>query len=175
VALNRLADWHLKFKGDPDAARRALQVICHRLPGSHLARMAQTRINQIPSTREDLREQRTPSIVQLPVLGDTFDAEPGSPLPPTDRNAAFRTANDCVARLRQDPNNVAIREKFARLLAEQLDQADVAIDQLNLLLGMPDQPEAKRANWLSLIAAWHLKYRQNTAAGEAVLEQIILL
>src|SRR5437899_7851710 len=45
IALHRLADWHLNLANDPEAARRALQVICDRLRGSHLAHMAQLRIN----------------------------------------------------------------------------------------------------------------------------------
>jgi len=32
-------------------------MICDRLRGSHLARMAQLRINQLPETAEELREQ----------------------------------------------------------------------------------------------------------------------
>ena len=42
VALHRLADWHLKLKDDPESARRVLNKICARMPGSHLAHMAQT-------------------------------------------------------------------------------------------------------------------------------------
>ena len=41
VALHKLADWQVNLDGDPEAARRALEVIFHRLPGTHLARMAQ--------------------------------------------------------------------------------------------------------------------------------------
>ncbi|HTL18949.1 MAG TPA: hypothetical protein VL793_17050, partial [Patescibacteria group bacterium] len=41
IALHRLADWHLKLAKDPDAARRALLMICDRLRGTHLAHMAQ--------------------------------------------------------------------------------------------------------------------------------------
>src|SRR5215204_1162612 len=46
IALHRLADWHLRLADDPEGARRALQVICDRLAGSHLAKMARLRINQ---------------------------------------------------------------------------------------------------------------------------------
>src|SRR5262249_25156093 len=41
VALHRLADWQLKLAQDPDAARRALQMVCDRLKGTHLGHMAQ--------------------------------------------------------------------------------------------------------------------------------------
>lgn len=173
MALHRLADWYLKQADDPDAARRALQVICDRLKGTHLARMAQLRINQLPATREELREQRSSRSIPLPALGDTLDAAPPPPESDLDRRKAAAAANTCVAKLKQDPNDAAAREKFARLLAEHLDQAGQAIEQVTLLLELPDQPEAKRAEWLGLIAAWHLRYRQNTGSARPVLERII--
>jgi hypothetical protein len=66
VALHRLADWQLKLKGDPDGARRALRMICERLPGTHLAWMAQLRGNRLPRTAEELREQQTARLIPLP-------------------------------------------------------------------------------------------------------------
>src|SRR5215475_11711825 len=88
VALHRLADWYLKLSQDPDAARRALQTICDRLPGTHLARMAQLRLNQLPQTKQDLREQQTAAPIPLPALGDQLD-EPAPPLETAmDRNKA---------------------------------------------------------------------------------------
>jgi hypothetical protein len=48
-----------------------------------------------------------------------------------------------------------------------------AIQQLELLLGLKDQPRTRRAEWLSLIAALHLKHREDPEAGRAVLEQIL--
>lgn len=171
VALHRLADWYLKMRSDPDGARRALQVVCDRLPGTHLARMAQLRMNQIPTTAKDVQEQRVPLAIPLPALGDSFDDAEASP--PMERAAAVRVAHDCVQRLQQDPNNIQVRERFARLLAEHLGDPDKGIEQLKLLLEMPDQPRTRRAEWLSLIAAFHLKHRDDSAAGRAMLEQIV--
>jgi hypothetical protein len=66
VALHRLADWHLKHSQDPQAARRALLVICERLKGTHLAHMAQLRVNQLPRTAEELRRQQENRPIPLP-------------------------------------------------------------------------------------------------------------
>jgi hypothetical protein len=49
----------------------------------------------------------------------------------------------------------------------------LAIEQLELLLGMPDQADSKKAEWLSLIAAWQLKYRNDREAGRAILERLV--
>jgi hypothetical protein len=44
---------------------------------------------------------------------------------------------------------------------------------LTLLLEMPDQPDAKRAEWLSLIAAWQIKYLQDPETGRRTLVQLM--
>jgi hypothetical protein len=173
VALHRLADWHLKLGADPDAARRALQMICLRLPGTHLARMAQLRINQLPETPEELREQQNAKPIPLPALHDTPDDGRPPAQPQLDPNQAVEQANGCVALLTRNPNNVSAREKLARLFAEQLNEADRGIEQLMLLLDLPDQEDAKRAEWLALAAIWHIQYRQDAAAGREMLERII--
>lgn len=173
VALHRLADWHLKIAQDPVAARRDLQMICDRLNGTHLARMAQLRINSLPVTRQDLREQQTTKPIPLPALGDQLDEAPPPPLPESERRKAAAEANDFVERLKQDPNNVAAREKLARLFTERLGRPELGIEQLALLMDMPDQPESKRAEWLGFIAAWQIKYRRDVENGRKCLERLV--
>ena len=77
-----------------------------------------------------------------------------------------------MQRLEEDPKNVPAREKLARLFTEELHKADLGIEQLNLLLEMPDQPDLRRAEWLSLIAAWYFKYLQNRTEARATLERL---
>jgi hypothetical protein len=172
IALHRLADWYLKISQDPDAARRALQTICERMPGTHLARMAQLRLNQLPQTVQDLREQQTASPIPLPALGDQLD-EPAPLEMEMDRQKAAEMANACARKLELDPNNVQAREKFARILTERLYKPDLGIEQITLLLNMPEQSEAKRAEWLGTIAAWHIRYKQDPDTGRNVLERVI--
>jgi hypothetical protein len=172
IALHRLADWYLKLSQDPDAARRALQTVCDRMPGTHLARMARLRLNQLPQTIQDLREQQTASPIPLPALGDQLD-EPAPLEMEMDRHKAAEMANVCAKKLELDPNNVQAREKFARILTERLYKPDLGIEQLTLLLNMPDQSEAKRAEWLGTIGAWHIRYKQDPDTGRNVLERVV--
>jgi hypothetical protein len=172
IALHRLADWYLKLAQDPDAARRALQTICDRLPGTHLARMAQLRLNQLPQNAQDLREQQTAAPIPLPALGDQLD-EPAQLDMEMDRHKAAEMANVCAQKLQLDPNNVQAREKFARILTERLHKPDLGIEQMTLLLNMPEQPEPKRAEWLGTIAAWHIRYRRDPDTGRNVLERVV--
>src|SRR5439155_22237740 len=79
VALHRLADWQLNFVDNPDAARGALQIICERLPGTHLAHMAQLRINKLPINQQELRELRNSRPIPLTEhFYLTIDAKPNS-------------------------------------------------------------------------------------------------
>jgi hypothetical protein len=172
VALHQLAQWQLQ-RSDPAAARRSLQMICTRLPGTHLAHMAQLRINQLPASMAGLRQQQSTAAIPLPALGDSFDEEPTHAAPAMERHKAAEEANACVEILEADPKNVPARERLARLFAEHLDQPDLGIEQATLLLEMPDQPDSRRAEWLGLIAAWQIRYRHDSDAGRKTLERLI--
>src|SRR5206468_1012012 len=91
------------------------------------------------------------------------------PISPTesDLREAKAQADRWVERLQRNPNDVEAREKFATILAERLGEAELAVEQLDLLLAMPDQPVEKSAEWLARSAAWQLKYRQAPAAARA--------
>jgi hypothetical protein len=173
VALHRLADWYLKLAGDPNAARRALQVISSRLPGTHLAHMADLRARQLPATAAQLREQQTAQPIPLPALGDSLDEGPPEARTPAEQDKAIASAKACVLQLEHDPNNIPAREKLARLFTERLDQVDRGLDQLTLLLNLPDQPDNKKAEWLTMTAAWHIKYRQDPETGHRILERVV--
>ncbi len=175
IALNRLADWHLNPGNDPESACQALVLLCERLPGTHFARMAQQRISQMPVTRKDLIEQREKKSLRLPALrfGTEGDSEKDSKSR-LSRQDAMTVLNEQLVKLRTDPNNVAARERYATMLAEELGKVDLAIEQIELLLAMPDQPEKKIAEWLGLMAVWHLNHRNDSAAARPLLKRLIL-
>jgi hypothetical protein len=173
LALHRLADWHLKLGDDPPAARQALEEISRSLPGTHFARMARQRWEQIPASRQEWLEQRQNKPIRMPALADQLDEPPAPVLSAADRDQAAALANQTVEKLRSDPDDVAAREKLARILAEQLGRTELAMDQLELLIAMPNQPESKVAEWLSGMAAWEIRYRQDGAAAKRILERLI--
>lgn len=173
VALNRLADWHLRIGRNPVAARSALQIICSQFKNSHVARMAQIRIAQLPPSREALEAETRTGTVTLPALGDVLDQPARVDTPSLPRQKAMELANSLSNRLQRDPNDVASRERFARVLADHLDKAGEATKQLELLLELPDQAAEKRAAWLSLIAAYHLKHLSQPERARIFLERLV--
>ena len=81
--------------------------------------------------------------------------------------------NQLTDQLTRNPNNVADRERLAHLLAEPLGQVATAIEQLELLVNMGDQPDVKRAEWLSLIATWQLKLQADEPSAQQTLARIV--
>ncbi|HEX5218747.1 MAG TPA: tetratricopeptide repeat protein [Verrucomicrobiae bacterium] len=168
VALHKLADWQIAVANDPEAADRTLQVVKARLPNTHLARMAELRRAQLPRSRHELQEQRQPRPIPLPALNDSS----GVPTSSMTIEQATAQMNQLVAQLTRNPNNAVDRERLARLLAEPLGEVDTAIEQLELLVQMEDQIEAKRAEWLSLIATWQLRLQQDEPAALETLARV---
>ena len=174
VALHKLADWQLQFREDPVAARRALEKIIARMPGTHLAKMAAHRLRQIPATKQEWDEQQDRGRkLKMPALNDDLDQSKEVIVTETNPAEAERAANQCVEKLERDPKDTAAREKLARIFAERLGQAALGVEQLELLLEMPEQPQNKMVEWLALAAAWRLKYLDDKEGGEKLLRRLI--
>jgi tetratricopeptide (TPR) repeat protein len=175
VAHHRLADWQLKLAQDPDAARAALEEICRRHPRSHLDRMARLRINQLPASREEWIVRQGVKKIHLHTLSGSARSSGAAPSAKMSFHEAFARSQQCVQRLQSNPNDVAAREELARLWAEDLDQVEMGVGQLDLLLAMPGVAPSKAAEWLGLLASWHLRFPQNLVAARTIMERLIRL
>jgi hypothetical protein len=173
IALNKLADWQLQFRNDPGAARRVLEEILRRGPGTHLAKMAELRMKQLPASREEWQEQHHARTVHLPALGDQLDAAQEPSAPKISEYKALALANQCVEKLKENPADVPTREKLAHIFADQLDRTALAIEQIELLMEMPNQPPDKMCAWLALIAAWEIRRGGDRQAARTRLEQLL--
>jgi hypothetical protein len=172
IALHRLADWHLNLCENPTAARRVLEEICARMPGTHLEVMARNRINQLPKSSEELHEQRNPRPVPLHAMSNELGETEESTQPARSSQEATAAAQQLVEKLKEDPNDATSRERLARILAGELGHINMGVEQLELLLGMPGQPAAKCAEWLGQMGAWQLK-QNDAASARDILERLI--
>jgi tetratricopeptide (TPR) repeat protein len=173
VAFHRLADWRLKLARDPCAARAALEEISRRHPNSHLDRMARLRASRLPASREELIARESVKTIILPVRQRAFDDSVAVPDTRMSRQEAVARSQQCIERLQNDPDDIAARENLARLYAEGLEHVDMGLEQLALLLEMPDAPPSKAAEWLALMASWHLQDPQGQSAAHDVMERLI--
>jgi hypothetical protein len=182
-ALDTLATWHLDIGNNPAAARSALAELCKRIPGTHSAKMAELRLKQLPRDSEELIERRKPMRIRLPALREEarlrptgFGVEEQDTRPQVDEaeiKEAARLANQCVDLLKAEPNNVGAREKLATLFAEKLGKVQPGIDQLRLLMDVDGVGDGKKAEWLSLIAAWQLNLLHDPAAAASTCKRIL--
>ncbi|MDB6123327.1 MAG: hypothetical protein JWQ71_2320 [Pedosphaera sp.] len=170
IAFHRLADWQLKLRENPVAARKSLAEIIKRFPGTHLAKMAQLRSDQLPASTEELREQSKGRTIKIHHMPDDLGLKEPQEI---DKERAAALANQCVEKLKQNPNDVGAREELARIFAEQMNAIDLAMEQMELLVEMPDQPPQKVAEWLGLMAVWQRKYRSDPIAARKILERLI--
>jgi hypothetical protein len=135
--------------------------------------MARLRINRLPDTTEELLQSREPRRIALPKRTSVLDADVTADESRQTKDNALAEANKFVALLEADPNDVPSRERFAWLLAERLDRAGLAVEQLELLLGMPAQSPVKQAQWLTRIAHWQLRHLRDEQAGRKTLHRLI--
>jgi len=133
LALNRLADWHLKYGQDPDSAREALQRIVRLFPETEQAYLAGQRIAHL-STAEMLAEKTEPHRLKLGQYEQRIGLlEESSVLkPPAEDPAA--TAAVLVKHLEAHPQDSEARENLARIYAAHYRRTDLAADQVEQLL-----------------------------------------
>jgi hypothetical protein len=172
LACHKLADWQLEIWENPDGARNALELLCRKVPNSHFAKMAQQRISQLPRDEKELEERKKPKPMRLPSLREEFKPtvsreDPGAKI------TAKTDADRLVEKLTEDPNDFDARERLARILAEELNQPDLAIEQLNLLIELADPSDEQKGKWLAQIAAWELYLKNDPERFRTVLKQII--
>jgi hypothetical protein len=170
LACHQLADWQMEIAENPEGARAALQFLCRKLPETHFARMAEQRMKQLPRDAAELEHRKKPKRIQMPALREE---DPGTVAPPVNRAQAAQEANRLTTLLTEDPNDVATREKLASVLAVQLGKVDLGIEQLQLLIGMSETLDAQKAKWLSQIAAWEYKLRNNEDRYAQLLRELI--
>ena len=173
IAMHRLADWHMKLNHDADRAQQAMEEVCARMPGTHLALMAKHRIKQLKGGNPELDEHHRPRVVPMPKVMARWDQTDEQRQAHRNRESAQAAADACVEKLNANPQDHGQREKLARIFAEELQQVDLALEQLELLVEMPEQPEGKTPHWLALMAHWLIEFRNDREQGIKLLRRVI--
>jgi tetratricopeptide (TPR) repeat protein len=173
-ALNTLADWHLKYAQDADAARRALEKIIELHPDTEFERTAANRIAHL-ATPEMLAKNREPGTIALKhgveYLGLLKDQ---SHLMPKERDAK-EEAKTLVAHLDAHPMDHEARERLAVIYAQDYGRLDFATDQLEQLIALPGESPKHVARWLNLLADLQIQATNKTEMAEQTLRRIIEL
>ncbi len=171
-ALNTLADWHLKYSSDPDAARESLERIVQLLPGTELALLAEQRIGHL-ANREQLIAQHDRPRVAVPAGVENIGLlQSSAHLAPAAVDQAAR-ANELVKHLEGHPQDTDAREQLAVIYADHYLRLDLAADQLSLLINQPQQPAPRVIRWLNLLADLQVRHGCQYDTVATTLTQII--
>ena len=171
-ALNSLADWHLKYTRDVEAARQALEKIVELLPDTELAMGAAQRLAHLADADainavHERRQIRMRAGATDIGLGHGAAPAPPKELPPEE------TAERLVKQLEAHPLDAEAREKLAGIYLEHYDRPDLAMEQLEQLIQAPNQPAREVARWLNLIADWQVKRGAGYDEIQATLQRVI--
>jgi len=173
TALTIIADWHLQFAQDPEAARLALERILQEMPDTPAAHHAAQRLAHLP-TVEDLVAARTGAPVDMRPgeknIGLRRDYS-GPTAAPVQDPAAL--AEECVKQLEKHPADTATREKLAVLYAEHFHRLDLAADQLEQLIAFPNESPRHIVQWLNLLADLQIRIGKDVPGAEATLRRIL--
>ena len=171
-ALNREADWHLKLAQDREGARAALERIVELLPETEQALQALQRISHLtpPEMLEERVEPRrlvlTPGQENIGLRDEPLDLKQPEEDP-------AETASKLVNQLEAFPFDCDAREKLALIYARHYQRLDLASDQLEQLVGLPNQPPKQVVHWLNLLADLQIELTGNVLPARETLQRII--
>lgn len=171
-ALSRLGDWHLALAQNREEARAAFQEVINRYPDSEYAHKAEQRIAHMASDQM-LANQLNRPIIAVPhqegYAGLQEKAVDTRPAEETPGEAATRLVNH----LSHHPLDYEAREELARLYAHHYRRLDLAQDQLEQLIGSPNQSPKHVAHWLNMLADFHIQMNSDLAGATQALQRLI--
>ena len=172
LALNFLADWHLKFNQDREAARQALETTIEMFPDTDVAALASQRIAHLASTDHLLaahghrRVALSPGVENIGLLSP--EQQPKAPETDPANQAA-----ELVQHLHEHPLDTEARERLAVIYADDYGQLNLAADQLEQLITHPHQPGKRVVHWLNLLADIQVRHGAGYDTVRETLQRII--
>ena len=171
-ALHSLADWHLKYRLDPDSARLALERVIQMFPNTEQEQVARQRIAHLGSAHV-LAKMQDKQPIALPSARKDLGLHPGqSQAPPAEEDPAV-TAAKFVKHLEQHPLDNHAREQLARIYADHYQRIDLAAAELEQLIAQPHQSPKEVARWLTMLAEMQLEFADDRAGAHATFQRII--
>ena len=170
--LNRLADFHLRYRNDPSQARQCLQRIQYEFPGTEQANKAAQRIAHLQDD-DFLTKRKEPKKFEVKKSNLKLGLAKDSSAVQAPRENLEAKAHQMVEHLTKHPQDSDVREQLAWLYAEHYGKIDWAIDQLRQLTQMPHQSPAKLARWYNQIADVYCRFTGSPEAAKLALEEYI--
>lgn len=171
-ALYSLADWHLKIGQDLEGARRSLEQIPVLLPGTEFALTAAQRVAHLASPEMLLAPHERKRFVVTEGLRNLGLAKNPVPMAPPEKSPT-ELAVDYVKHLEQHPLDTEAREKLAVIYADYYGRLDLASDQLEQMIQLPNQPHRLVVRWLNQYADLQIRSGADYESVKATLQRIV--
>ncbi len=171
-ALYSLADWQLSIGRDQEAARKALQQIVDRFPGTEFALGASHRIAHLgdPEMLLDPHERKKFVVkekrARVGLMASSEHLKPAE-IDPAEVAAGF------VRQLEAHPQDTEAREQLAIIYADHYGRIDMATEQMEQMIGQPGQPPRQVARWLNMLADLQVRSGVDYDTVKATVERII--
>jgi tetratricopeptide (TPR) repeat protein len=171
-ALYSLADWHLRFGHDREAARRAFQKVIDLLPDSEYSLNAAQRIAHLGSPEMSIYpDERKKFAVPEGIRNLGLLQARAQPVPVSADPA--KAAADYVKHLEAHPLDMEAREKLAVIYANHYKRLDLAAGELEQMIAEPKQPAKSVIHWLNLLADLQIQSGAEYATVRYTLQRII--
>jgi tetratricopeptide (TPR) repeat protein len=166
-----LADWHLKFGLDIEAAKTDLKHITERFPDSEIAQVAAQRILHLGEPDKVYRVQdRQPLVMKVGERDLGLKGKMPAAAPEED---VAEVLAGYLKRLSLNPHDWETREALAFLYAEKLGQLDEGIAQMNYLIALPHQPQMQIMRWFQIIVDLQMRLCPDKEPARQTLRRII--
>jgi tetratricopeptide (TPR) repeat protein len=170
-ALSSLADWHLKYAQDREAARADLQKIIELIPGNEQALVAEQRIAHLASTEKLLAPHDRQKYTMREGV-QNLGLRKAEDIPKLIEADTDGIAADYVKHLVEYPLDFEVREKLALIYADHYHRLDLATDQLEQMIEAVNQPK-KIVHWLNLLADLQVRHGADYNTVGATLQRIL--
>lgn len=172
-ALFSMADWHLKFAQDREAAQACFEKVIELLPKTEWALRASQRIAHLANTEHLLGGEARRTFKVEHIEGDPGLGQAWGGIRPAPEDDPAASAANYVKHLEEYPLDTEIRERLARIYADHYGRLDLAVSQLEQLIQYPNQPAKLVAKWLNMIADMQVQHGASLEATRATLQRII--
>jgi tetratricopeptide (TPR) repeat protein len=167
-ALYSMADWHLKYGRDRDAARRNFEQVIALLPDTEFALTAAQRIAHLGG--EEMDKPKTFNVVEG---ARNIGLARGREIVAQPQQDPGLIAADLVKHLEKFPLDAEAREKLASLYADHYGRLDLATDQLEQLIQQPHRPGKLIVRWLNLLADIQIRCGGDYETVKETLQRIV--
>ena len=176
LALQQKSSWDLDRLKDVEAARRSLEQLIERCPGTQAALTARQQMARLPSEAA-LESRETPRklvVVHHPERVGLMpeSAAPTDPVPPPTPQDDGGEAMRLLQHLEQFPDDWTAREQLADVYERKWNRRDLASDEWEKLIHLTTATPRQTAQWLNLLADLQLRSSNGAGAARLTLERI---